>query len=803
MFGNYIKTAFRNLYKQKLYSLIKIFGLAIGIACFILIFLYIIDELSYDKYHAKSKRIYRLVNVYDMEGVGENSASSPFPVAYTLKQEYPNLVEDVVRIFNFQSPRSLIEHEDNKFNERKFFFADSTFFEIFDYEFIMGDPETALDESFSVVITESVAKKYFGEENPMGKTMKFETRFPLKVTGIIKDIPAQSHYIFDFMASMASVKQMFGGRLPQTWVWNPCWTYILLKKNSDPKTLEQEFPAFIEKYFYDAEKEYVYLYLQPLEDIHLKSALDYEIEPNNNIYSVYILSVIAIFLLVIASINYMNLATATSSGRSREIGIKKVVGAHRKQLVRQFIGESIIITFLALLVAVLLVELILPYFNAFTDKLISLSQLLEPVYLIGLILLGLITGFISGIYPALYLSALKPLASLKRKVNNPGKSGLARKVLVVVQFSISIALIIGTFIAFDQISFMQKSDLGFQKENILIVPINRTEISRDFKTFKEEILQNPKIQSVTACDDIFGVAHNTHEFRPEGLAEDKWNFFPALVVQYDFLTTFGIDIIAGRDYDESHKTDPMEGILVNEALVKHMGWDSPEKALGKKFKSLNGNERIIGVTNNFNVTSLHENAGPFVLNMKEKPREILIFMRYMALKVIPGSEEDVINYLSVKWPEFEKDRPFEYSFLKDELSQLYKDENDLAKLSLIFTGLIIFIAALGLFGLTSYMAEQRTKEIGIRKVLGADILNVLKIMSREFLLLVFIASIIAWPIAYLVMNNWLANFAYRTSINWVIFIYSAVIALLIALTITSIRSVFVYRINPVDTLKYE
>ena len=802
MIRNYIKIAIRNLVKHKFYSLINISGLAIGIASFIIIMLYIIDELSYDRYHKNADNIYRLVNVYDFNGVGENSASSPFPVAFTMKDEYPGMIKNVVRIFNFQSPRMLIELGDKRYNERRFFFADSTFFHIFDHEFIHGNPKTVLNESYSVVLTESAAKKYFGDDNPVNKTIKFEKQFDLKVTGVIKDVPAQSHFNFDFIASMSSVGRMFGGRLPQTWVWNPCWTYLLLEDGAAP-VLEKKFPDFINKYFNDAEKKNISLYLQPLTDIHLKSRLDYELEPNNNISYIYILSAIAAFLLIIASINFMNLATATSAARAKEIGVKKVVGVYRSQLIFQFISESIILSFISLIIALILVELLLPAFNTFTNKDIVLSILLQPKYLLALIVLVLFTGAFSGIYPAFYLSAFKPVSVLKGSLRRENKSTLPRKILVVVQFVISITLIIGTLTVFNQLKFLRNADLGFNKEQVIIIPVNHTPIARSYKSVKNELLLNTDIISITAVDDIFGVAHNTHEFRPEGFPQDKLQFYPALVVRYDFVKTFDIKILAGRDYNEDNKTDPEKGMLINEAMVRHLGWGSNEEALGKKFKSLNGEERVIGVTNNFNATSLHEQAGPFVLNIKEKPEEVMWFLKFMAIRLAPDNHKKTIDFIETKWKEFAPSRPFEYSFLDQELKKLYKDEDNLGKLSLIFSLLIIFIASLGLFGLTSFMAEQRTKEIGIRKVLGAKVTDIITLLSKEFLKLIVIAILIAWPIAFLLIDDWLSHFAYRTAINWFVFILAGLFALIIALLITAYKAYVTSQTNPVDTLKYE
>ncbi|MCD4731126.1 MAG: ABC transporter permease [Bacteroidales bacterium] len=803
MIKNYFKTTLRSLASRKTYSLINILGLAIGIASFLIIYLFISDELSYDRYHTKAENTYRLVNVYDFDGVGENSASAPFPAAFTLKDEYPAMITNIVRLFNFQAPRSFVEYEEKKFNEKYFFFADSTFFDIFDHTFIKGNPETALDENGAVVITESTARKYFGNEDPMGKTIRFETSQHLHVTGVVEDVPGQSHFRFDFIGSMSTLRSQFGGRLPQTCVWNPCWTYMVLADNVDPVDLEAKFPQFIQKYFYNAERDNISMYLQPLLDIHLKSKLDYEITSNNNITSIYILSAIAIFLLVIAIINYMNMATATSASRAKEIGIKKVSGAFRLQLVRQFLSESIILSFIALIIALILAEFIIPVFNDFTGKNISLYTLFELQNIILIVALGVLIGILSGLYPAFYLSRFNPIVVLKSSLKHSAKSGLPRKILVVLQFTISITLIIGTLIINEQLSYMKNADLGFDKENIIVLPINRSPIANIYPTFKKELLNNASILSVTAMDDIFGAAHNTHEFRPEGFPDDQWQFYPALVVKYDFLKTFDIKLVAGRDYNEANKTDPMNGMLINEAMVKHMGWNDPQKALGKKFKSLSGEERVIGVFNDFHPTSLHEASGPFVLNMKEFPGEVMWFLKFMVIRIQPGSEKNALMFVEKMWNNTAPDRPFEYFFLDEELVELYNDEENLSKLSLIFTVIVIFIAALGLLGLASFLAEQKTKEIGIRKVLGASVFSIIKNISKEFIWLILLASIFAWVIAYLVMSDWLDHFSYQVVLNWITFLLAALFAMGLALLITSFRAILASRANPVDTLKYE
>jgi putative ABC transport system permease protein len=804
MFLNFFKIFFRSFVKRRTYITINILGLAIGITSFILIMMYVADELSYDRFYKNSDQIARVCMIYDFGGVGENSASMPFPVAFTLKSEYPDMVENVARVFNFQSDRCLLEYEGKKFSESRFYFADSTFFEIFEQEFISGNPSNALLEPNSVVITETIARKYFPTEDAIGKVLKYETYMPLKVTGVIKDVPSQTHFRFDFIASMSSVKQSFRGRLPQTWVWNPCWTYIVLANGVDPSQLEANFHSFIKNYYYDAEQESLEMYLQKLTDIHLHSRIDYEIRPNSNYVYIVVLSFIAAFLLIIASINFMNLSTATAGTRAREIGIRKVTGADRTNLMAQFLGESLVITLIAFIIALLLIEMLLPGFNNLTDKQIRFDFLIKPVNILYLGALWFILGVISGAYPAIYLSSFKPITILRGSTVSAARSGLARKILVVFQFVISIGLIVGTMMIFRQVNFLRQAELGFNPEHIIMVRINQTKISRDFETFRDELVKNPNIVNVTALDDIIGASHNTHEFWFEGMKEDEWRFFPALVVRYDFLETFGIDLVAGRDYNRDNKTDPEKALLVNESLVKHMGWYSNEEALGKKFRSLSGDENIIGVFRDFQPTSFREAAGPFILNMKEIAGEINFFMKYAAVRTTGQNDQEVIEYLGSKWAEFEKDKTFDYFMLEDELARLYNDEKNLGNLSMGFTLLILFVAAMGLFGLASFMAEKRTKEIGIRKVMGATVLNILVLLQREFTWLILIAMVIAWPVSYYLVDSlFLQQFAIQVPFNAWIFILSGVFALAVSLLIISYRALKASTINPVETLKYE
>lgn len=798
-----LKIAFRNIFKHKISSTINVFGLAIGLASFILILLYVVDELSYDRYHKNADSIYRLVSISDFEGVGEESASAPFPVAPTLMNEFPGMIEKVIRIFNFQAPRSLIKVGDKAYNERNLFFADSNFFQVFDYNFIYGDPQSALNESFAVVITKQTAEKYFGQENPMGKTIRYQDRIDLMVTGVVDQIPSTSHFTWDFMASMSSAKTFFRGSLPKTWVWNPCWTYIQLKSGINQSQLESKLPEFVKKYYYDATKESIRLYLQALTDIHLHSHIDYEIEPNGNISYVYILSAIACFLLIIAIINFMNLSTATSSSRTIEIGMKKVIGVEKWQLVFQFVGEALIISFLALIFSLIIVEISLPYFNVLANKQLSLSMFLEPFWAGVLFLIGFLTGLLSGLYPAFYLSSFQPLNVLKGHFDGGPRTIVARKVLVVIQFTISIGLIISTLTAFDQLHFLRTAKLGFNKDAIVYIQVTGNPIVTKYESFKNELLANPDIQAVTCVDDIFGVAHNTHEFRPEGVPEDKWQFYPALVVDEDFVKTFDIQIVAGRDYNRNNKTDAANGMLINEAMVKYLGWGANENALGKKFKSLSGDERVIGVFKDFNATSLHTTLSPFVLNIKENENEKYFFLKFIAVRINGEKNANTLAFIESKFNQYAPGRPFECSFLTDELNKQYIEETRLSRFSLGLTILIIVVAGLGLFGLVSYMIAQRNREICIRLTIGAGMKEMFLLFSKEYLWLILLSNLIAWPVSWLLLHRWLESFAYHINLDIIYFIVAAISSIMLTLAIILWRTISAIRSNPLKALRWE
>lgn len=799
---NYLKSAIRNISRLRMHSVINITGLSIGFTGFIIIMLYVNDEKSYDRHHSNAERIYRVLNISDFEGVAERSVSCPAPLGPTVMQEYPHLIANMTRVYNDWSAEYFVESGEKGFREKRFFFVDSTFTSVFDVEFISGESRQALEKPFTAVLSESTARRYFGNDDPIGKVIKMEGRVNLTITAVIADTPPQSHFSYDILVSMSTLRMLWGGNMPKTWVYNPFWTYLLLQPGVDAGELDKQLPSFVQKYFYDAEKDHVTLGLQALTDIHLKSDLDYEIEPNGKIGYVRILIFVAAFILLIAVINYVNLSTAFAIRRSRETAIRKVSGATKLQLVVQFLGESLLMSFLAMVISLALIELLLPMFNSFAHKSIDSSIIYSYAIMPDILLLWLLTGLLSGVYPAIFQSGFNTLRVLKGR-SNQSSNAFARKALVVVQFTLSITLITSSMMAFDQLAFLRKADLGFRKENIVMIPVKRSPVTAKYESFRDELLKLSGVEGVTAVDYIPGVDHNNHEFRPEGYPDDKWQFYPALVVRDDFLKVFDIKIVAGRDYVKGSKTDPMEAILINEAMVKHLGWKSNEDALGKRFHSRIGNEKVAGVFRNFNATSLHAAAAPLVLNVKEDPREIAVFTNFVAVRMSPGKTEEVLIEIEKVWLEFSPGRPFVHSLLSSDLNKLYREEEYLGQVSAVLSLLTIVVAAIGLFGLVSFMAMQRTHEIGIRKVLGASVSSLIALISSGFVRLVLLSILLALPLSWYVVDRWFENFAYRTDFKWQYLIAAGLLSLLITFMITLFKARGAAMQNPAVTLKYE
>ncbi len=804
MLRHFFTIAIRNTLKHLNYSILNIAGLAIGIASFLFILIYVSDELKYDRFHEGYEQIYRMNRLYNSNDINEDAATCSFPFGEALAEDYPDMVKSMVRFFDFQLSAMMFENREDslhivKFNEEHFFLADSNVFQMFSFPILEGNPETVLDRPNTVVISESTAKRYFGDKPALGKTLFVEEGPGVEIIGIMKDLPPQSHFKIDILGSLSTFKQMGNGQYPQTWIWNPCWTYLTLHDNIKPEQLEARMPDFYLAHYPDFQDQDITLYLQPLADIHLQSHHVYEMHPNGNLSYVKILAGIGLIVLILACINFMNLSTASSAGRGLEIGMKKVIGARKRSLVLQFLGEALLLTLIAMAMAGILVEILLPQFNNFTGKFIGRGIVIQPVsILIGLGLL-LFVGLLSGSYPAFFLSG-QNTSHLKDTLSAGGGRGVARKALVVIQFLISIVLIIGTISASSQLNYLRKADLGFNRDHVILLP-TKFNLALRFDAFAEDLKQHPDIINVTGMEDIIGVDHNTRSFVIEGMFDDQPFWYPAFMVRHEFIETFGIEVLEGRGFSRDFPSDTSEAIMINESMVKHLGWTN-EEAIGKAIRS-DGNERVIGVFSDFNALSLHKPLDNFVLDMIQHPQGAAGLTRYMAVRVNTDDYTGVLEHIQKSWESFAPTRPFEYSFLDEELDALYKDESKFSKLSIILTILAIVIACLGLIGLTSFMVERKTKEISVRRVHGATVNDVNTMLSKEFLWLILIAILLSWPLAWLGIGRWLETFSKHIDVQWFVFLASALVTILITLLITSIHAYRASLVNPADTLKYE
>lgn len=801
MLRNYVKIAVRNLLSSKFYSFINITGLAVGIACCLFILIYVNDELSYDRFHTNADRTYRLNEFIETEGSGERSSSLPFPSGPTLQAEYSTLIETQVRLFNFQAPTLALTNKDKEkeFNEPRIFFVDSTFFDVFTYRAVSGDLTTMLDEPNSIVLTKSMAQKYFDDEDPMGKSLQFQGTQELVVTGVLEDAPTNSHFQYDFLISFPTLYPHFGGQYPQTWYWNPCWTYVVLKEGVSPTDVEANFPDFIKKFFPQVIVNDTRMALQPLHDIHLTSDLEFEIQANGSEENIYVFLVIAVFILVIAGINFMNLSTARSVKRAKEVGMRKTLGSMRSQLIGQFLIESTLLTLLSILLAAGLVLLSLPSFNALAEKQVTAMALLESNILLGLVFILLVIGIGSGIYPAFVLSAFKPAKVLKGAVIK-GKGLNLRKVLVIVQFTISIFLITGTVVAIQQLNFLRTDETGFNSEEVIFIPVSKSSVATQYKTLKDELKSNSQVLEITALEEILGAKHQGANYQFEGMSESK--LFSRLNIRHDFLKTFDMELVNGRGYLEDNPTDDSLALVVNETLIKQMGWTN-ETGVGKRFQFGRWNGEIVGIVKDFNFESKHTGIRPLVLHLNTRPQAFNLFIKYMAIRVNTADLRGTIGHIESKWKTMVPDRPFEYFFLDDELNNLYKAEEKLGKVASVFSFLTITVACLGLFGLASFMAEQRKKEIGIRKVLGGSTSSIIMLLSGGFSKLVIAAIVISFPLSWLGINGWLQNFAYHIEPNWLVFGLVGLATLFLALITVSLLSYRAAGLNPVKSLKYE
>lgn len=791
MYSNYLKIALRNLIRHKSYSLINIFGLSVGLAVCTLMIMYIQHEFSYDRFHSDHEKIFRVVNYLQLDP-GSNFARTAPLLAPTLKNDF-NEIEASGRLFKFIGN---VRSGERQFQENQFFFADADIYKIFSLEWIEEGSSAAQERPNTVVLSATAAKKYFGEQKAVGQILMIRDTIPLVVAGVVQDMPTHSHFHFDFLASFSTWKTMTSERQLNSWRNNIYYTYVKLRDETFRNNLEQQLPFFVKKHI-DRDGA-VQLALQPLASIHLNSHLKQELEPNGSLQNTYIFSAIAFFVLLLACINYMNMATARSTHRMKEIGLRKVVGAGRGELMRQHLGESNILCLLSVIIALGLIELVLPYFNSFTGKDLSLQWLSNPVMMLLVLFLTMTVGVLAGIYPAFYLSGLRPSDSLKGRasLSSFSTSGI-RKALIVFQFTAAVALIIGTGIVYQQLRFVRAQNLGFEKEQIVVIPfLWDKHVQNYYETFKKELLAESSILHVTATGDIPGRMSTHMGYWTEGMSDDESLGINLLTVDPDFIKTYQIKVLAGRDYFSDSKADWENRFIINESAMRQSGWNSPEEAIGKRFK-MNESGQIIGVINDFHFNSLHETIEPLVLAIWPS------WNGYVSIRIDMNRSSEALAAIQKVWASVLPTRPCEYFFLNDDLDRQYRADDKFSATVMIFAAMSVFIACLGLLALVSFATQQRTKEIGIRKVLGASAPGIILVISNDFMKLVVIANILAWPIAYFAMSMWLEDFAYRISIGAGVFLIATVMSLVIAFITISALTLKSASANPIQALKYE
>ncbi|MGD8780174.1 MAG: ABC transporter permease [Ignavibacteria bacterium] len=808
MLSNFFKIAFRNILRNKIYSFINIAGFAIGLASCIIIMIYVSYELSYDKFHDKADKIYR-VTVNGKLGDNEfNMASTPPPMAQILLDNYPEVI-NTVRLQPSENMLIRTGNENNEnFIENDFIWADSSFFDFFTYKLILGENNNVLAEPHTVVLTKSAALKYFGRLDVIGTILEFEDFTPYKITGVCEDPPDNAHFRFDILASLKSLDYDDA----DFWLGNPFNTYIMLAENSSATQLKEKLPELVNKYVGPQMQEAIgstledfknnggyYRYgLQSLTDIHLNSNLQGEIETNGDILYIYIFSFIALFILAIACINFMNLSTARSMIRAKEVGVRKVLGSHVGQIIKQFLAESIIITTIAMLIAVGIAYLFLPYFNDIAGKEYSFLIFNEWYSIPAIFISILVVGFLAGIYPAVYLSSFQPVKVLKTSLTSVESGSSMRKVLVVFQFSVSIMLIIGTLVINDQLSYVQDKKLGWDKDHILVIK-RAWAVENNEEVIKNELLSNPNILTFTSSWAIPGRIYNGYLVWNPETPRGTQHLISGMSVKYDFDKTYSVEVKEGRLFSKEFLSDSL-AVVLNETAVSLLGYKDP---VGKRLTFPGANEdedfhlNIIGVVKDFHFESLHHKINPLLITLERQ------WPGFISMKINPVNVQETVAYANEVWAKYISDKPFEYFFADEDFARLYENEERTGRIFSSFSVLAIIIACLGLFGLATFITNQRKKEIGIRKTLGASIYSIVYLLSKQFSIWVILANLIAWPVAYYFMGQWLNNFEYRIDVNLLSFLIAAVLVFLIALITVAYQSIRAAMANPVDSIKYE
>ncbi len=797
MFRAHLKLVLRTMAKHRGYTLISIAGLALALTCAFLMLLFITFETSYDRYHENATRVYRVTSAWSGARAGESAAvSGDLP----LDRQFPE-VEKTARLFTYSwKEKALVAGNERSFFEERFFLADPSIFDIFSFDFVRGDSKTALAGTSGLVISESMAAKYFGREDPLGKILAVKNlgQADMKVTGVIKDMPRNSHVRCDFIAPFAAGDTLFW---PDFAKRNSSYVYLLLARGATPVGLESKFPSFLAGHLGDNSRN-VSLRLQPLTSIHLHSHFSDEIEPNGDLGTVRLFGLLAFIVLAVAVINFVNLTTARSIGRAREIGLKKVSGAGRGALIRQFLAEAVLFALLALPVALALAQALLPLFNGALDASLTMNFKGNGRLFAGAALLTVLTGLLAGLFPAFVLSGFRPVEVLKGKFSLGSRGAFVRRFLVVIQYAASIVLMTGAAVVATQLRFIQSKDLGFDRDQVVILPIKDAETMAGYDTLKTAFLRSPAVLGVSGSWGVPSRIRGGHAVQREGAPAGEEVLVPVCFVDFDFLSTYKMELRSGRDFSREFGSDDKRAYIINETAARSFGWAEP---LGKKIQLSNRDlmraefepGEVIGVVRDFHFRSLHERIDPLVLKIRKTE------FTHVAARLSPGQVRTGLDFLAASWKQLFPGRPFEFSFLDEDIDRLYREDRRTGRVFGYATAFSILIAGLGLFGLASFSTAQRTREIGIRKVLGASAESIVVLLSREFAALVLAANVLAAPVAYVLMTRWLQSFAYRTGPGAWTFILAAGLSFLLALATVSTKAMRSALSNPVDSLRYE
>jgi len=796
MLNNYLKYSFRIMRRNKLFSVINISGLAISLTAFLLMALYIEDELSYDRFHEKANRIYRVADDKQIPNMMLRSAESAAPVAPALLSEYPE-IQEAARI---TSTEALVKYENKFFEERNIFYADPGLLKIFSFGMLKGNTANALNEPMSVVLTEQIAGKYFGVNDPLGKMLSMDGK-NVKVTGVVKNIPANSHLNFDFLVSMSTAQQKGSGYdwLFTNWYSNNFYTYLLLPENYDVSKLSARLEDFDKRHHNNSENTTHHYALEKLTDIYLHSDRENQVGKTGSITNLYVFSAVALMILLVACINFINLSTARAAGRAKEVAIKKVAGAAKLQMIMQFFTESFLMTAISLALAVILGYLFLPAFNNFSGKSLSF-ELYSPIHITSVIVLLICIALLSGSYPAFVLSGFEPALALKGKIKASVWSIGIRKGLVVFQFAVSIVLIICSLVIYGQLQFMQRHDLGFRPSQTMVINFEGdNSVQRQYQTIRRRLLTIAGVKQVTASSNVPGDRHSggwSMNFAKKNGDTVKTEL-PVYLTDYNYLEQYGIPIVAGRRFSPQYAADTVESMIINETALRKLGFNNAEEAIGVHVDMYPAEGKIIGVFKDFHFESLQKAIEP--LTMRVIPSKF----RLLSIEINTTNVRQVIAQVEKTWSALAPQRPLEYSFLDENFNKQYQSEKLFGQVFTVFTSLAIVIACLGLFGLALFSIQQRTKEIGIRKVLGASVTGIAGLLSGDFIRLVFIAILLASPVSWYVMNRWLQDYSYRITISWWLFVIAGVLAILIALCTVSFHAIKAAIANPVKSLRTE